>query len=749
MKLTHYIYISTALTMLTACGDDIDPVYTVGEADNAIVLQAGITESTQAKTRANEDNLHVPFSSTTQLRLHIEGDWTGKDPVLQQYNATCSTKDATSKLDGVDSDPNDVHPLTSLTPMIYWDNYGTADPSNKDNRDKGLTVLGVAVDKETPAPAVADGKWKGGFEWSVATNGTDVLKRDLLITNNFKAGKTDGVATGFAFDTRETKNLLEFKHVLSKITINLIADLGFPSSAPAGKTYVGHTTNKFETDPVFTLTSNKEGENNTEYALTAGTVNISTGAIETATTPSAIIAQTIAYPEGTDNRVTVRKEALVFPGTSFAEGAVIGKIEADKNVLYITSDKIRAAILTKEGGTTDYKTKSGYNYILNIVIRKTGVTLTATVANWIDVDTAEDTPKIDITTSYGDPVTTSPSNAFGKDFSLYVSEKKEYVSSPEAYYGEAPTGDGYYAENRWYNPSAEAGKRLYIGTDTQAPLYWPNHETYYYFRGVWPRTNTNGDKPAVTKFTAADVEHQGIEVTNVKYTKDTYPSDLMVGIPTLTSAETADLKTEPENGISATEGKITLNFTYRMAQVEVRLVSSGYDAEGNSLANNINFGEKEAADQSTVKILNGYDQGYILLADGSAIGTSFNDYLMNPKSDTQPSSVPTSVTGYADDFYYRHDAVLPQKLIGKDNKPLQFKITTGSSAATYDNYFINIKDINVTSINGVAQADGTKITAWEAGKHYVYTLKITKTEVKIEATITDWIPVVAGGDFWL
>lgn len=748
MKLTHYIYISAALTMLTACGDDIDPVYTVGEADNAIVLQAGIVEGIQARTRASE-NLHVPFSSTTQLRLHIEGEWTGKEPALQQYNATCSTKTASSKLDGADNDPNDVHPLTELTSMIYWDNYGTADPANATNREIGLTVLGVAVDKETAAPTVADDKWKGGFEWSVATEGTGVLKKDLLITNNFKSGKDGSTVTGFAFDTRDTKNLLEFKHVLSKITINLTAGLGFPSTAPTGKTYVGKTTNKFETEPIFTLTSNKEGESNAEYALTAGTINISTGSVtETASSNKAVIAETTEYPEGTDNKVTVRKEALVFPGTLFADNAVIGKLVADKNVYYITAGKIRAAILEKEGGSPDYKTKSGYNYILNITVNKTSVSLSATVAKWIDVDTAEDTPKINITTSYGDPISGDPSNAFGKNFSLYVSEKKNYVSSPtEYYYGEAPNSSGYYAENRWYNQSGETGKKLYVGADTQAPLYWPNHETCYFFRGVWPRTKTDGNTPAVTKDETSGVEHQVIAASNAKYeTSDagSFPSDLMIGIPTTKASDGSLIYDNNGNGISATEGTITLNFTYRMAQVEVHLVSSGYDSGENAKSNNIDFGEK-TANQATVKILNGYSDGYILLSDGSAIGKTYADYQMNPKSTTKP----TSIVSYTDNFYYRHDAVIPQNLVGKDSKPLQFQITTGSDADKYDKYYINIKDINVTSINGVDQPEGTKITKWEAGKHYIYTLKVTKTEVKIEATITDWKPVYAGGDFWL
>lgn len=756
MKINNYKYIiASALALFSAC-NDLDPVYTVGEADNAIHLTAGIVDGAQTRTRADGDtpNLHVPFSTTTGLRLHIEGEWTGKEPELQQYNATCSTKDATKKFDGAESDPNDVHPLTELSPMIYWDNYGTADPANKENRDKGLTVLGVAVDKGTTAPDVADDKWKGGFEWQVNTNGTDVLKKDLLITNNFNS-----TATGFAFDTRETENLLEFKHVMSKITINLIAGLGFPSTAPTGKAYVGNTVNKFETDPVFTLTSNKDGESNTEYALTQGTINISTGEIETATTPSTVIAQTTSYPSGDGNLITVRKEALVFPGTTFAgDDAIIGKIEADKNVFYVTAKEIRKAILTIEGGTPDYKTKSGYNYILNITVNKTSVSLSATIANWIDVNTDMDYPKIDINTSYGDPVTTEPSNVFGKDFSLYVSEQKDYVSSPVVYYGEAPTSDGYYAENRWYKQSGEAGKKLYVG-DKQAPLYWPNHETYYYFRGVYPRTETNttSDKPAVSKFTSDSKEHQGIAVSNAQYVQYTYPSDLMIGIPMKKQTDGSYIYDEGIKGISATEGTITLNFTYRMAQVEVHLMSSGAEE-----SNNIDFGskiqDKEEIAQAKVEIVNGYKEGYILLSDGSAkfaTGSTTADYEMTPKNSALPTAIPTKVqysnaTFWNDNpFFVRHDAVIPQNLTNPAEQDLQFKITTYSADGTEDHYYINIKDIKVSKIGTTDYPEGTTITEWEAGKHYVYTLKITKTEVKIEATITDWIPVYAGGDFWL
>ena len=129
---------------------------------------------------------------------------------------------------------------------------------------------------------------------------------------------------------------------------------------------------------------------------------------------------------------------------------------------------------------------------------------------------------------------------------------------------------------------------------------------------------------------------------------------------------------------------------------------------------------------------------------------------MTPKSSVLTSVSIPEATEYAQTGFWsshptlvRHDAIIPQSL-GTDASPLKFVITTGSEDMTYDTYAIAIKDITLSSINEVACTEANnKITEWEAGKHYTYTLKITKTKVSIEATIQDWIPVVAGGDFWL
>ena len=51
------------------------------------------------------------------------------------------------------------------------------------------------------------------------------------------------------------------------------------------------------------------------------------------------------------------------------------------------------------------------------------------------------------------------------------------------------------------------------------------------------------------------------------------------------------------------------------------------------------------------------------------------------------------------------------------------------------------------------KADGTGLVApigkWESGVHYRYSLKLTKSEIKVSATITDWKTVDAAEDVWM
>ena len=70
---------------------------------------------------------------------------------------------------------------------------------------------------------------------------------------------------------------------------------------------------------------------------------------------------------------------------------------------------------------------------------------------------------------------------------------------------------------------------------------------------------------------------------------------------------------------------------------------------------------------------------------------------------------------------------------------MKFKITLTNG----DVYYADVQPIKKEG-----SSDLVAPTAWESGKHYVYTLHLTKTAVSVTATLTDWTTVNASEDVW-
>ena len=182
-----------------------------------------------------------------------------------------------------------------------------------------------------------------------------------------------------------------------------------------------------------------------------------------------------------------------------------------------------------------------------------------------------------------------------------------------------------------------------------------------------------------------------------------------------------------EHGICAREGAINMNFRYMMSQVVVNLSTS---AEGST--------DKVNIDRNTeVEIENACKDGWIDIHT-RAIGKFGEDrgYTMNTVTETQ-----------------RHDAIVPQLLTGSGITDLVFKITVkDNKGKVTDIYRATVKDIPVyvADANGNTPGSPESITKWEAGKKYIYNLKVTKTQISITATITDWeTKITEDVEIWL
>lgn len=717
------------MSLLTACSDDdIDRVYTVGEADNAIVLRAGVNEGgAGVETRGRDDNHanHLVFKKYTKIALRIDGTWTGHSPeaISQQTIATVGD---------VATNTNGKHNLLSgYNPVRYWDDYGTADPANvgtpknPKGRETGLTIYGIGVDGVTTAPNMeANDSWTN-FSWSVCSsdeaNGTATPKvidqatngwanYDLLTSNNIHAevdGKDyDGTYKfdDYLHDKTETpkksSNILEFTHAMTKITVQLTAGEGFPITD--GKAH-------FENDPTVTL----------EGFYYKGSVNVE----DKISTHSNDVDKANIKMHLKDGGAahTATFDALVFPGNEFTDGTQILTFTADGNTLHVTAEELNKAIkkaitdnasthyplgssdLSAEPKVYDLHLLQAWNYLLKITVKKTDLDITATILDWKTVEADEDTPKINVDKVYGHPAQDGH-KAFEKSFDLYRS-----TNITGSYLGTGDHAVVSYADSKY---------------SMTPQLYWPNHSTHYFFRGVWPLVgSTNGP-------TSTNVHDNTIDVNNVKYEENKYPSDLMIGRPLLTNDETPDetckVHTSPvTQGICATEGKVHINFRYVMSQVEVELQTVSGDAAVNINKNTL------------VELVNVANNGTVNLSDCAITATM-----------TTGSYPLDQVSGDGNELK-RHSAIVPQTLTystveAEKINNLRFKITVTNDDETTDVYYADVEPILKSDKSGKVAPNGK----WESGVHYKYTLTLSKTAINVTATLTDWVTVEASDEVW-
>lgn len=709
--------------MLTACNTKLVP--SVGQADNAIVLSAGISEGpagVQTKAEYNPEashGSHVKFTQGTALTLRIDGVWKDKADGLLTHGSISSenvTQTTTASIGTqvlADGKHNDV--TFTDDQRLYWDDYGSADPANmstskggtvsdgSDGRGRGLDIFAVAVDNVQDAPTVSS--WIA-LPWNVGSVSDGAINqksgwstKDLLTSNNVKKTNEEETNNPYKFDDRAAGKLLAFTHAMTKVTVNLTANEGFPGY-PSGAENA-----KFQEEPKVTLLGfNYTGKVNIETKTTTAT-----DAEGTNTTPANTArANFSAHREGSSEWAAahiVTYNALVFPGNQFSDATKILKIEADGNIYYVDASKINVAN-TEEHNTFE----QAKEYIFNITVNKTSIDVTATIKDWVSVSAANEAPVINVTNVYGYEGTAFSSD---KSFSFLRSTAKT-------------SGYSIDAQMNYVNSPKSC---------TLVPtLYWPDHSTHYFFRATWPLiadTGTAGEYIPTSSF----IEANAVAVANEKFNAGHYPSEIMLGYPRVSDADgSADETckvghkesdgTTPKAGICATQGKINMDFRYAMSQVIVELKTN--TAEG--ATNSVEFNE-----HTVVEIIDGFTSGKLLLADGSSDFTdkTIEDYTMNRLAD--------------DDHDSYKDAIIPQSLTngtGESAKDLKFRISVGNGSGldVYETV-LGIKNIKV---NG-----DEIISAWEPGKKYTYTLTITKTGIKVEAAVKDWIDVDAEEDIWL
>lgn len=446
MKKINYL-LMTAAVMTTACSN----IELEEFVPNSMKSQITFSGESNTSSRAG---LHQ--SAPTQVIMHIKSEGPAENAVRvtrTQANATKDEKQSATSYSSVVFDDSYKR---------YWDDaYG---------RDAKLSVYAFAVPGKTStdntqvkenllAAPENDKTWSNTdiahtVAWNVSTTQTSesILNEDLIYSNNISGDNKLKFNLDDANDTdgpgKFEQGNLQFKHALARITVNLNKGTGFAA------------TNCFN----FT-----GGNNVTLYNIpTSATLDLTNGTWSNATSTT---VASIYEKSSTDNNKH-ELMAQVIPGAKYTKGSNDNAMSfiIDDNPYYITYDMMYKALNTTVNATsmtkltdTDVTLENGLNYIFNINVNKTAVTMTATVEGWTDI-TAD---------------ITDPSNA---RITLNLLNNGTESNDVKFYRSAITTTDlNDDPQNKEWATGYKAK-----GTDN---WFFENNMTYYHFRAV----NTSAD----------------------------------------------------------------------------------------------------------------------------------------------------------------------------------------------------------------------------------------------------------------
>lgn len=686
---------ATAL-VASSCSDSVadeEKVIVVPEVPKTNVEVAaqlnvgGISAETRAMTSTRAGSYTAGTTSDlTSGKINVAVYWNTDAVVTKKYVQSVSLTNNTANPTG-----------------LYWDDFGGY---NADLDMVGVCVLDAdgkpAVPSSITFPEASVAKADRTISWSLDnTDGSQTYKpaEDLCVSGYISSLKHSTGAKGGEFPVGKFSQYTdnkgdhsdEFRHVLSKITVSLTAGDGYDNgSFPSGDTKV--TLNGIKRAGTVKLADRS-------VSATDAGINI-TGKAVKASGATTYDVSFLAMP----NETYVATNEL----TEFLSVTVPSIVSGQTNT-YSVPTKIIANILKAAAGTnaaalgvgTDDQItlKSGVHYKINLIIKKQKITVVAQIKDWEKVVTDDfDAPIVfenDIKIGAAD-ATVADADKFKEGFQFYRSID----------------GTGYSVKpGNAYTYNAETGE----WTATEV-FYWESSTQSYYFRALFPSTTA----------TTASVE----AVNSSEY--NTY-KDLYWG--TTAAYNWGSTAVDEGDPVHPRTGPVKMVFYPVLSQIQVNVITT----TGKDAVNLLYHIDQD--DKIKVTIKNTYKTGTVDLHNSIKLNAK-NDYQLNYGTNVAAAADPATSAkvifgqqagaGTPEDPYTYFDYVLPQSLVGSsstEDAVIEITVPTEFGPLTYS---CALKDVQV---NGSSD----KVTQWERGKKYIYTLTVKKTGISIAAQLVDWI----------
>ena len=247
-------------------------------------------------------------------------------------------------------------------------------------------------------------------------------------------------------------------------------------------------------------------------------------------------------------------------------------------------------------------------------------------------------------------------------------------------------------------------RTLFDGMWTDNPvLYWQGEGQKRYFRGLAKLEKYGEGKERITTVGGSLEANQGIDLLWATTTKHTG-----------TKADGTAVNYEEGDAIDPRTSAVPLQFSHAMSKVKFVLTTSADDAD-----------DKVELTGAKVSIADVYTMGKVSMDNGSIRNWSSLKILEK------------TVKENSDGKYETEDCIVIPQSTSILNEPERAKtlVITLNDNTTYSLKLPECKDDK-----------GEKITFWERGNYYVYTIKLTKGAIGFRAMIKDWNKKTGSGN---
>lgn len=741
-KLT-YIGLALCIAALSGCSDSVAVPDTLsGDGTKTPLAVTALLDASgkAAKTRAAD----MAFDSGDELLAYIRHvTWDGPVAAGQPENARASVPaDKAPRLVTFTkvSDAMDAYTGSDITPIgtgvalgltntntrqtsnltndlgvggghIYWDDFSDASSSTTDLHTDGHyleSYYGYCYNGGTPTEDLdqGDNKINGVIKWAVQIdqNINDIKTSDLLWSAEQTPVRYEHKAT--IGDKTRNGIVLPYTHAMSKVTINVIAGEGFAS------------------DYDFASTGAK-----LNMVRTTCTAIAPTATLDYTTTPS--VKADVTMKKGslgtTDSKPSHTFQAIIVPsvltvGNKFAS---ITGMDGNEYFIYVTDNIIngwtsqltdtnedihdgtaQARPFTRANeaqipGGKGHQMKSGVHYILNVIVNKTEVTVSASILDWNEVE-AEGEGVIHFSNDVADKGSIADSlKLHGFDI---------YKSTTTTFGAKATTVRWNKANNEWrYNPT----------------IYW-NGEAEY-FRSLW---NARTDTPGTP-------ENESLHMENGR--------DVLWGTTKAHSGTDADGQSynyAEGAALKPRTGDVPLLFYHAMSKITFYLEDA---AKGSS-----NDDSKLDLSRATIQLTNLATGGTIDLNSGTVPSGQLDAIPSDQKAFSEDNgAVPKRMGYYAakengtattynpsltlKDYYFTPQTITDDVML----------IITLANGTTYKAKLNTCRSQN--GVDGAGNQQYENVTVWQSGKSYVYTITLAKDIIEFRAEIKQWDEVEASG----